>query len=125
MFDITSDSMSEAASPTRRLGVGVGIACGTTVSARGQHGPPASTRKNDSLSASVAEPRWLWKSGPGQRAQQLPARQAKKASMSASVEASPSPLKSAGHEELWNSYAPRSIAGSGGLDAGPVSGVVG
>src|SRR4051794_35714366 len=60
-----------------------------------QHGPPASTRKKLSMSASAPTSPSPLKSGEPQAAQQLPARQAKNASMSASVAVSPSPLKSA------------------------------
>src|SRR4051812_21176535 len=60
-----------------------------------QQAPPARTRKNDSMSASVAESPSALKSAESHAGQQLPAMQAKKASMSASVAESPSWLKSA------------------------------
>src|SRR5215471_7498650 len=60
-----------------------------------QQGPPASTRKNASMSASVPVSPSPLKSALPQVSQQLPARHAKKASISASVPVSPSPLKSA------------------------------
>src|SRR5436190_3653367 len=59
-----------------------------------QHVPPASTRKNASMSASVPRSPSPLKSGL-QVGQHVPDRQEKKSSMSASVPISPSPLKSA------------------------------
>src|SRR5438874_86296 len=58
-----------------------------------QKGPPARTRKKDSMSASVGES--ALKSAESQAGQQWPPMQAKNASMSASVAVSPSWLKSA------------------------------
>src|SRR3954468_10973159 len=69
-----------------------------------QHAPPPSTRKNDSISASVPMSPSALKSAelvqgaPGHE----PERQAKKASMSESVPMSPSQLKSALPQEGWS-----------------------
>src|SRR5205814_8836819 len=66
-----------------------------------QHGPPPSTLKNDSMSASVPISPSALKSAEPQVLQQLPPRQAKKASMSASVPMSPLPSKSAVLQLGW------------------------
>src|SRR5881394_1240970 len=79
-----------------------------------QQGPPASTRKKLSMSASVATSPSPLKSADPQPGQQFPARQAKKASMSASVAVSPSPLKSA---ELMVSVASLLVAMPQALEA--------
>src|SRR5437016_2681953 len=69
--------------------------------ARAQQLPPASTRKNASMSASVAVSPSPLKSAEPQVGQQLPPMQAKKASMSASVPDSPSLLKSLLPQHGW------------------------
>src|SRR4051812_13955636 len=73
---------------------GAGALSGPWVIGQGQQGWPASTRKKDSMSASVPKSPSPLKSAESHAGQQKPAKQRKNASMSASVPTSPSWLKS-------------------------------
>ena len=92
--ELPHDPPPRSGGVTREQGAGLwaGALSGAARARRwnAQQDPPASTRKKDSMSASVPMSPSPLKSAVPQVTQQLPPRQAKKASMSASVPRSPS-----------------------------------